>query len=125
MQREWDAWVTPENIKQWNFALDDWTCPSARIDLSVGGKFSYRMEARGGSIGFDFEGAFTRIERYRLIEYELGDQRRVSIEYSETESGVRLVERFEAEDENSAEQQRDGWQAILNNFKKHVEATAG
>jgi uncharacterized protein YndB with AHSA1/START domain len=124
IQRVWAAWITPEDIQRWNFATDEWICPRADIELSVGGKFSYRMEARDGSIGFDFEGVFTRIENNRLIEFELGDQRRVSVEFSEAENGVRLVERFEVEDQHSAEQQREGWQSILDNFKKHVEATA-
>lgn len=124
IQRVWSAWITPRDIEQWNFATDEWVCPRATIDLSIGGKFSYRMEARDGSIGFDFEGSFVRIEPMRLIEYELGDQRRVSIEFSETERGVRVVETFEAEDQNAADQQRDGWQSILNNFKKHVENSA-
>lgn len=117
----WDAWVTPDDITHWNFAIDTWCCPAAEIDLRVGGNFSYRMEARDRSMGFDFAGQFTAIEPCKLIRFSLGDDREVSVEFSESQDGVRVVETFDAEDENSAEQQRQGWQAILNNFKKHVE----
>jgi uncharacterized protein YndB with AHSA1/START domain len=117
----WDAWVSPEEITQWNFALDEWCCPKAEINLKVGGKFNYRMEAKDGSMGFDFEGIFTKVMPNESIHYELGDDRLVTIEFKETTNGVKVVETFEAEDENSAEQQKQGWQSILNNFKKHVE----
>jgi uncharacterized protein YndB with AHSA1/START domain len=118
----WDAWVTPEDITSWNFAIDEWCCPKAEINLQEGDKFSYRMEAKDGSMGFDFEGRFTEIKPHKSICYELEDSRVVTVEFSETTSGVRVIQTFEAEDENSAEQQRQGWQSILNNFKKHVEA---
>lgn len=121
LSRVWDAWVTPDDITRWNFAIDSWCCPAAEIDLRVGGNFSYRMEARDGSAGFDFTGTFTAIQPGQLIRFSLGDNREVSVKFSESQDGVRVVETFDAEDENSAEQQRQGWQAILNNFKKHVE----
>lgn len=123
IEEVWSAWITPDDIRKWNFASEDWTCPEARIDLTVGGKFSYRMEAKDGSMGFDFEGTFTAIHAHERIEYALDDDRNVSIAFSETDDGIRVVETFEAEDEHSAEQQRQGWQSILNNFKRHVEAT--
>lgn len=118
----WDAWVTPEDITNWNFAIDEWCCPKAEINLEVGGKFNYRMEAKDGSMGFDFEGEFTEITPLKTIRYKLGDDREVSVEFIEIENGVKVVETFDAEDENSAEQQRQGWLGILNNFKKHVES---
>lgn len=118
----WHAWVTPEDIIHWNFAIDDWCCPSAEIDLEAGGKFCYRMEAKDGSVGFDFEGEFTEIDVHKAIRFQLGDVREVTVEFIETDTGVRVVETFDAEDENSAEQQRLGWLGILNNFKKHVES---
>ena len=124
IEQVWSAWVTPDDIKKWNFASDDWLCPDAKIDLRVGGAFNYRMEAKDGSMGFDFEGTFTSINVPQSIEYKLGDDRNVRITFSETEQGIRVVETFESEDELSAEQQKQGWQSILNNFKKHVE-TAG
>ncbi len=122
LERVWAAWITPEDITQWNFASEEWCCPRAEIDLQAGGKFSYRMEAKDGSMGFDFEGTFTAITPRESIEYALGDDRKVRITFTQTGSGVRVVETFEAEDAFSAEQQRQGWQSILNNFKKHVES---
>ncbi|TRW49903.1 ATPase [Aliidiomarina halalkaliphila] len=117
----WDAWVTPEDITNWNFAADAWCCPKAELDLKVGGTFKYRMEAKDGSMGFDFEGTFTKIDSHESIQYVLEDKRVVTVEFTETPSGVRVVETFDAEEENSAELQERGWQSILNNFKKHVE----
>ncbi len=121
----WYAWVTPDHITKWNFAIDEWCCPSAEIDLRAGGKFKYRMEARDGSVGFDFEGVFTKIAPQESLHFELGDERLVTIEFMQTANGTRVTETFEAEDENSAAQQKQGWQSILNNFKKHVESQNG
>ncbi len=118
----WDAWVTPEDITRWNFAVEEWCCPKAEINLEVGGKFNYRMEANDGSMGFDFEGTFTKITPNECIHYKLEDDRVVTIEFTETADGVKVIETFETEDENSADQQEQGWQSILNNFKKHVES---
>lgn len=121
LEEVWSAWVTPGDIKKWNFASDDWCCPDARLDLKVGGRFNYRMEAKDGSIGFNFEGTFTSIDINKNIEYVLGDNRKVKVSFYETENGIKVVETFETEDENSAELQRQGWQSILNNYKRHVE----
>ena len=118
----WSAWTTPEDINQWNAASDDWHNPSSENDLRVGGRFSYRMEARDGSMGFDFEGTYTNIDENRLIEYEMDDGRLVSIGFRSESDGVRVTETFDAEDEHSAEQQRQGWQSILDNFARHVES---
>lgn len=124
IDRVWAAWTGPDDIIHWNFAAEDWCCPTAEIDLSPGGRFSYRMEARDGSTGFDFEGTFTRIVQGSEIEYALADGRRVQVRFSQAEdSGVLVEEVFEAEDTMSGEQQRQGWQAILDNFRKHVEAS--
>ncbi|QIB65454.1 SRPBCC family protein [Kineobactrum salinum] len=122
LNRVWNAWVTPEDIRCWNFAIDEWCCPKAELDLQVGGSFNYRMEARDGSVGFDFEGEFTEVSPCKSIHYRLGDERKVEVRFIEIQDGVRVIETFEAEDENSAEQQRQGWLGILNNFKKHVES---
>ena len=119
----WNAWVTPEHITKWNFAIDEWCCPSAELDLKAGGRFKYRMEARDGSIGFDFEGVFTKVTPQNSLHFELGDDRLVTIEFMQTANGTLVTETFEAEDENTAEQQKQGWQSILNNFKKYVEIT--
>lgn len=117
----WNAWVTPEDITKWNFAIDEWCCPKAEINLEVGGTFNYRMESKDGSMGFDFNGIFTKVSPNESVSYKLGDDRLVTIEFKETTNGVKVVETFEAENENSAEQQKQGWQNILENFKKHVE----
>lgn len=121
----WEAWVTPDQITKWNFAIEEWCCPSAEVDLRVGGKFKYRMEAKDGSVGFDFEGVFTKVVPQQSLHCELGDNRIVTIEFMQTANGTRVAETFDAEGENSAEQQRQGWQSILNNFKKYVEVQSG
>ncbi|MBJ2136134.1 SRPBCC family protein [Paraglaciecola chathamensis] len=122
LEKVWETWVRPEHIINWNFASDDWCCPTAEIDLKVGGKFSYRMEAKDGSMGFDFEGTFIKVSPHESIHFKLEDDRIVKVEFSEMNGKVKVVEIFEAEDENSAEQQKQGWQSILNNFKKHAES---
>lgn len=121
IDKTWSAWTTPSDIVAWNFASDEWCCPNAEIDLVVGKGFNYRMEAKDGSMGFDFGGTFTQVRPNEFIEYALEDGRKISITFEKTENGIRVVETFDAEDENSAEQQKQGWQCILENFKKHVE----
>jgi uncharacterized protein YndB with AHSA1/START domain len=116
----WDAYTTPDDIMQWNSASDDWHTPSATVDLREGGDFCSRMEAKDGSMGFDFAGTYTKIETNRLIEYEFGG-RHARIEFSPGPDGVNVSVTFEAEAENSPEEQREGWQAILDSFRRHVE----
>jgi uncharacterized protein YndB with AHSA1/START domain len=118
----WRAWITPDDIKQWNAASDDWHTTNATVDLRVGGAFSSRMEAKDGSMGFDFAGTYTKIVEHELIEYSLEDGRVVQVEFAAGDNGVTVRETFEAESTHAAEQQRQGWQAILNNFVRHVEA---
>ncbi len=118
----WEAWTSPADIQKWNAASDDWHCPSAEVDLNQGGKFSYRMEAKDGSMGFDFEGTFTKLVPYELIEFALDDERLVAVEFAENDESVTVRESFDAESANSGEQQRQGWQAILDRFARHVEA---
>lgn len=118
----WRAYTTPEDIKQWNAASDDWHTTAATVDLRVGGAFSSRMEAKDGSMGFDFAGVYTNIVKHKLIEYSFGD-RAAQIEFAESRDGVSVRVTFESESTHSIEQQRDGWQAILNNFARHVEAS--
>jgi len=117
----WRAYTTPEDIKQWNAASDDWHTTSATVDLRVGGAFSSRMEAKDGSMGFDFAGTYTNIVQNKLIEYSFGD-RTAQVEFADGPKGVRVRVTFDSENTYSVEQQRDGWQAILNNFARHVEA---
>ena len=122
MATVWNAWNNPNDIKQWNAASDDWHTTQINVELVVGGKFSSRMEAKDGSMGFDFEGTYTHIDEYKRIEYLLGDDRTVEIDFQQTDSGVLVTETFDAENENSAEMQRQGWQSILDNFARHVES---
>jgi uncharacterized protein YndB with AHSA1/START domain len=115
----WDAYVSPEAINQWNFASDDWQCRDARVDLRVGGSFSSHMEAKDGSFGFDFEGTYTNIVEHQLIEYSFGD-RSASVAVEQVGDGSKVTVAFDTEDENSVDMQRDGWQAILNNYANYV-----
>lgn len=117
----WTAYTTPEDIKQWNAASDDWHTTKSTVDLRVGGQFSARMEARDGSFGFDFTGTYTRIVPGQLIEYAFGD-RAAAVEFVPAANGVTVRVTFDAETTHSEEQQRQGWQAILNNFSRHVVA---
>ncbi|MGD9842827.1 MAG: SRPBCC family protein [Steroidobacteraceae bacterium] len=121
INKVWSAYTTPEDIKQWNAASDDWHTTQAAVDLRVGGVFTSRMEAKDGSFGFDFAGTYTKIVPYSLIEYSFGD-RTGTVEFMADDSGVNVRVTFDAETEHSIEQQRQGWQAILDNFAKHVAA---
>ncbi len=116
----WKAWTTPEDIVQWNAASDDWHTTAAKVDLREGGSFSSRMEAKDGNFGFDFEGVYTKVEPNQRLEFKFGD-RFATVEFSETESGVLVRETFEAENDFPPEQQRAGWQAILDRFTRHTE----
>lgn len=118
--RVWQAYTTPEDIKQWNAASDDWHTTAATVDLREGGDFSSRMEAKDGSFGFDFAGTYTKIVAPKLIEYTFGD-RTAQIDFSEVPGGVRVGVTFDAEETNSVEMQEQGWLAILKNFARHVE----
>jgi uncharacterized protein YndB with AHSA1/START domain len=120
MEKVWRAWTTPEDIKQWNAASDDWHTTAATVDLREGGQFSSRMEAKDGSMGFDFAGTYTKVVPNELIECEFGG-RTMSVEFVPNGDGVLVRETFDAEETHSLEQQRAGWQAILDNFARHVE----
>ncbi len=117
----WRAWNTPDDINRWNAASDDWHNPASRLELKPGGTFSYRMEARDGSMGFDFEGTYSKVVEKNLIEYFMSDGREVSVQFIQLEGCVKVIEEFDAETENDPELQRQGWQSILDNFKRHVE----
>jgi len=121
LARVWDAYTTPDDIKQWNAASDDWHTVAATVDLRTGGAFSSRMEAKDGSFGFDFAGTYTKVVPHSVIEYAFGD-RRAQVLFLDEPTGVRVQVTFDAESTHSIEQQHDGWQAILNNFKRYVEA---
>ena len=115
----WRSYTTPDDIKAWNAASPDWHTTNAEVDLRVGGKFCSRMEAKDGSIGFDFAGEYTKLIPHQLIEYVF-DERRVSVNFTESSDGVLVKVSFDPESIHPEEQQREGWQAILNNFAKHV-----
>jgi uncharacterized protein YndB with AHSA1/START domain len=117
----WEYWTTPKHIIQWNAASDDWHTTFAENDLRVGGNFLSRMEAKDGSLGFDFGGVYDKITENDFIEYTMGDGRKVEITFSGDENETTVVETFEAEDTNSIEMQRGGWQTIMDNFKKYTE----
>lgn len=120
MEEVWKAYTTPEDIVHWNAASDDWHTTEARVDLRVGGAFSSRMEARDGSVGFDFAGTYTDIVPQRLIEYTFGD-RVARVEFSERPEGVNIRVAFDAESTHTTDEQKAGWQAILDNFARYVE----
>lgn len=117
----WRAYTTPEDIKQWNAASDDWHTTAATVDLRVGGAFSSRMEAKDGSEGFDFAGTYTKLVEHELIEYAFGD-RTAQVEFTPGPQGVEVRVTFDSEETHPVEVQRDGWQAILDNFARYVEA---
>jgi len=120
--RVWEAFTTPTHIVQWNFASDDWCCPSAEVDLRVGGAHKARMEAKDGSFGFDFEGTYEEVTWHRAITLAMRDGRNTRTTFEPAGTSTRVITVFDAERENSVEMQRDGWQAILDNFKRHVES---
>ena len=119
--KAWSHYTEPAHITQWNFASEDWCCPAASNDLVAGGKFSWRMEAKDGSFGFDFEGEFTEIVPLEKLKYVFMDQREAEISFSDFPEGTLVKIVFDAENENSLELQQSGWQSILNNFKLHTE----
>lgn len=119
----WDAFTQPEQIVKWNHASDDWHCPSATNDLRVGGKFGYVMAARDDSVSFEFGGEYTDVQPLQRIEYTLGDGRTVRVEFQASrDHQTRVTETFELEPTHTEEQQRAGWQAILENYRKHAES---
>lgn len=124
LAKVWSAWNTPADIKQWNAASDDWHTTDSTVDLRESGTFTARMEAKDGSFGFDFGGVYTRVVPNEAIEFRMGDGREVAVQFAELPAGVLVTETFDAETQNSPEMQRAGWQSILDNFGRHVEARA-
>ncbi|MCG2462158.1 SRPBCC family protein [Flavobacteriaceae bacterium F89] len=117
----WDLWTGPEHIVKWNTASDDWHTTKADNDLRVGGKFRSRMEAKDGSFGFDFSGTYISVEPYKSIAYTMDDGRKAEVDFKENIGETEIVTVFDAESQNPIEMQSNGWQAILDNFKKYVE----
>ncbi len=117
----WNKYTEPSHIIHWNFASDDWCCPSASNDLIVGGKFIARMEAKDGSFGFDFEAIYDEVEPLSKLKYSFSDAREIEVFFESKNDSTDIKIIFDAENENPLDMQREGWQAILNNFKSHAE----
>jgi uncharacterized protein YndB with AHSA1/START domain len=122
IRKVWDYFTAPEHITKWNFASDDWHCPTASNDLIVGGKLKRRMEAKDGSFGFDFEAIYDEVLKYHKITYTIADGRQATTNFENEDGTTKVTTTFDAEKENSVEMQKKGWQTILDNFKKYVES---
>lgn len=122
VEKVWDYFNSPEHIIKWNFAHESWQCPRSENDVKAGGKFNTRMEAKDGSFGFDLKGIYDEVKTYEKLKYHLEDGRNVEVIFEKIDANTtKVTEIFDPETENSAEMQRDGWYAILNNFHKYVE----
>ena len=122
LEKVWSVWTSPEHIVKWNAASDDWHTTKAENDLRVGGRFLSRMEAKDGSFGFDFTGSYDEVVQYELIAYTMEDGRKVRVYFSQSGKSTKIVSVFDAEQENPVDMQKNGWQAILDNFAKYVVA---
>ena len=120
-KKVWDFYTQPKHITKWNFADPSWHCPTATNDMNVGGRYVARMEAKDGSFGFDFDAVYTEINEGENFTYEFGG-RLAKVDFKETEGQTEVIVIFDPEAENSIELQRNGWQAILDNFKKYTES---
>ncbi len=122
LAKVWECWTAPEHITKWNAASDDWHTTKATNDLRDGGMFTARMEAKDGSFGFDFGGTYSKVVPQTHLAYAMDDGRKVTVDFAEKDGQTRIVEAFDPEQENTPELQRQGWQAILDNFKAYAEA---
>lgn len=121
-EKVWQCWTEPDHIIGWNFASEDWCCPSAENDLNVGGRYRARMEAKDGSFGFDFEAVYDKVSAPNTLVYTMSDGRKVTTNFESLGDSTKVTTIFDAENENAIDMQREGWQAILNNFKAYVES---
>lgn len=121
IEKVWEYWSTPSHIEKWAFADASWEAYNASNDLRTGGKFSTTMAAKDKSAAFDFGGTYSNVVEHDTIEYDMDDKRHVAIKFENTPEGTKITQTFDPENENPIEMQRQGWQAILNNFKKYVE----
>jgi len=121
VERVWELWTSPQHITKWNNASQDWHTPSAENDLRPGGKFNYRMEAKDGSRGFDFEGEYEEVKPHKLLQYRMSDGREATVVFKPIDNATFIEESFDAEKQYSVEMQREGWQAILDNFRNYAE----
>jgi uncharacterized protein YndB with AHSA1/START domain len=120
--RAWELWTKADHVTKWNFASPDWHSPRGTSDLRPGGSFSFRMEAKDGSMGFDFGGRYDVVTANERIAYTMGDGRKVDVRFEKTDNGTRITETFDPETTNSIEMQQSGWQAILDNYKKYADS---
>ena len=121
VEKVWEYWSEPKHVTKWNQASPDWHCPTGTNDLRKGGRFSFRMEAKDGSFGFDFGGTYNDVQRNKYIEYTMDDDRKVQVSFGSRGNTTHIKETFEVETSNPIEMQKAGWQAILDSFKKYVE----
>lgn len=121
IEKVWYFWTSPEHIRKWNNASPEWHTPAVENDLREKGRFNYRMEAKDGSSGFNFEGEYTEVLEHKKIKYRLGDGREVEVLFKPVDNATFIEETFDAEDGNSVEMQRNGWQSILENFREYAE----
>jgi uncharacterized protein YndB with AHSA1/START domain len=122
VEKVWNLWTGTDHITKWNSPSPDWHSPKAEHDLKEGGNFVYRMEAKDGSFGFDFGGTFDVVKPNERLDYTMSDGRQAKITFTSKGNQTHISETFDAENENPIEMQRDGWQAIMNNFKQYAEA---
>jgi len=122
IEKVWELYNNPEHVTKWNMADPSWHCPYGQNDLRTGGQFSYRMEAKDGSFGFDFGGTYDQVIPHQLIEYTMSDNRKVIVRFTTNGNTTAIETTFDAENQNPVDMQRAGWQSILDNFKKYAEA---
>ncbi|MCH7409433.1 SRPBCC domain-containing protein [Belliella sp. DSM 111904] len=121
LEQVWNAWIDPKHIVNWNFASDTWHCPAAQLELKKGGRFTYTMAAKDGSMAFDFSGVFEQVQEMKILTFKLDDGRAVEVEFQQDGEEVLLIERFEPEQLNDVDLQKSGWQAIVDNFRIYVQ----
>jgi uncharacterized protein YndB with AHSA1/START domain len=120
IEKAWDFYTNPEHIVKWNFATDDWQCPSASNDLRAGGKYAVRMEAKDGSFGFDLEAIYNEVEIGKMLKYTMSDNRTVITTFEQNGEEVIITTVFDPEDQNPVDMQQAGWQAILDNYARKL-----
>jgi len=122
IDKVWEFWTIPNHIQKWNNPTDDWHTPSVENNLKAGGKFKYTMAIKDGSVSFDFEGIYTKVDKFSVIEYQLVDKRTGSVHFESQDDRVKITEIFEPEKTHPASEQKQFCQGVIDNFKKYTEA---